>query len=112
MDSTAQSTGSTFKKHSKYKKIKSLGKGAFGNVSLIQIEGTKEHRVLKEISLKDMEPKEKENCLREAKIMEILQHEFIVGYHDVFKTKGGKLCIIMEYCSKGDIDKEIKKRAS
>lgn len=66
--------------------------------------------VLKEINISEMEDSDKESCLREAKILEILQHEFIVGYHDVFKTKGGKLCIIMDYCEKGDLDKEIKKR--
>lgn len=67
--------------------------------------------VLKEINIADMETKDRESCLREAKILEILQHEFIVGYHDVYKTRSGKLCIIMDYCEKGDLDKEIKKRA-
>ena len=68
-------------------------------------------KVLKEINISDMDQKDKESCLREAKILEILQQDFIVGYHDVYKTKSGKLCIIMDYCEKGDLDKEIKKRA-
>ena len=59
-----------------------------------------------------MDPKERESCLREAKILEIFEHQFIVGYFDVFKTKLGKLCIIMDYCEQGDLDKEIKKRAN
>lgn len=59
-----------------------------------------------------MDTKEKDSCLREAKILEILQHKHIVGYHDVFKTRSGKLCIVMEYCEKGDLDKEIKKQAN
>lgn len=68
-------------------------------------------KVLKEINISDMEQNDKESCLREAKILEILQHDFIVSYHDVYKTKSGKLCIIMDHCEKGDLDKEVKKRA-
>lgn len=57
-----------------------------------------------------MEQKDRESCAREAKILKILKHPFVVGYHDVYKTKSGKLLIIMDYCEKGDLDKEIKKR--
>lgn len=57
-----------------------------------------------------MEQKDRDSCAREAKILKILKHPFVVGYHDVYKTKSGKLYIIMDYCEKGDLDKEIKKR--
>lgn len=112
MDSRSTSTGggSSSKKDNKYIKVQLLGKGAFGTVYLIKCKTTGELRVLKEIDMNEMDPKEKEGCLREAKILEILKHDFIVGYRDVFKTKGGKLCIIMDYCEKGDLDKEIKRR--
>ena len=111
MDINSVSTGSHGKKDNKYIKVKLLGKGAFGTVYLIKCKNTNELRVLKEIDMNEMDQKEKEGCLREAKILEILTHSFIVGYRDVFKTKGGKLCIIMDYCEKGDLDKEIKRRA-
>lgn len=65
---------------------------------------------MKEINISDMDAKDREGCLREAKILEILKHDFIVGFSDVFKTKAGRLCIVMEYCENGDLDKEISRR--
>lgn len=40
---------------------------------------------------------EKEETLRESKILEFLQHPNIVKFREVYKTKKGKLCIVMEY---------------
>ena len=57
-----------------------------------------------------MDLKDRESCAREAKILKLLTHPYVVGYHDVYKTKAGKLQIIMDYCEGGDLDKEIRKR--
>jgi len=35
--------------------------------------------------------------LREAKILEFLSHPNIVKFREVYKTKKGRLCIVMEY---------------
>jgi len=67
-------------------------------------------RVLKEISLLDMDKKEKDLALREAKILEILDNQFIISFKDVFKTKAGKLCIVMDYAEKGDLDRNCRDR--
>jgi NIMA (never in mitosis gene a)-related kinase len=52
-----------------------------------------------------MDKKEKDLALREAKILEILDNQFIISFKDVFKTKAGKLCIVMDYAEKGDFDR-------
>lgn len=44
-----------------------------------------------------MSPAEREETCREAKILEFLQHPNIVRFREVYRTKKGKLCIIMEY---------------
>lgn len=35
--------------------------------------------------------------MREAKILEFLQHPNIVRFKEVYRTKKGRLCIVMEY---------------
>jgi NIMA (never in mitosis gene a)-related kinase len=44
-----------------------------------------------------MTEKEKNETIREAKILEALKHPNIVRFREVYKTKAGKLCIVMDY---------------
>lgn len=44
-----------------------------------------------------MSDDEKKETLKEAKILQALQHPNIVKFREVYKTKKGKLCIVMEY---------------
>ena len=57
-----------------------------------------------------MSDSEKRKALKEAKIMEKFEHPNIVKFHEVYKTKKGKLCIVMEYADGGDLNQVIKKR--
>ncbi len=45
--------------------------------------------------------------VREAKIMESLQHPNIIRFQEVY-TRAGKLCIVMDYAEGGDLQKRIK----
>jgi NIMA (never in mitosis gene a)-related kinase len=44
-----------------------------------------------------MSTEERNATLKEAKILEALNHPNIVRYREVYKTKKGKLCIVMDY---------------
>jgi len=57
-----------------------------------------------------MSPAEKDETLREAKILELLKHPNIVKFKEVYKTKKGKLCIVMEYADGSDMAKRIKEQ--
>ena len=47
--------------------------------------------------------------LNEAKILEALsRHPNIVQFREVFKTKKGRLCLVMEYADGGDLLMKIK----
>lgn len=35
--------------------------------------------------------------VKEAKILEVLEHPNIIKFREVYKTKLGKLCIVMNY---------------
>lgn len=50
-----------------------------------------------------MSSNEKDETLREAKILEYLSHPNIVKFREVYRTKKGKLCIVMEYADGGDL---------
>lgn len=44
-----------------------------------------------------MSSEERDDTLKEAKILEKLKHPNIVQFREVYKNKEGKLCIVMEY---------------
>ena len=51
-----------------------------------------------------MSESERKECLFEAKVLEVLNHPNIVNFFEVYKTKRGKLCIVMEYADGGDLN--------
>ena len=46
---------------------------------------------------------ERKETLREAKILEVLNHPNIVRFREVYKTKKGHLCIVMDFADGGDL---------
>lgn len=44
-----------------------------------------------------MTPEEQRETFREAKILEVLNHPNIIRFKEVYKTKKGQLCIVMDY---------------
>jgi NIMA (never in mitosis gene a)-related kinase len=63
---------------------------------------------MKVIDITRMSEAEKKETLQEAKIIEHLQHPNIVKFIETYKTKKGKLCIVMDYADGGDIGQKIK----
>lgn len=41
-------------------------------------------------------------------MLEVLNHPNITRFLEVYKTKNGKLCIVMEHCDDGDLFSKIK----
>ena len=52
---------------------------------------------MKQIDITKMSEQEKRETVQEAKILEALKHPNIVQFIEVYKTKKGKLCIVMDY---------------
>ena len=65
-----------------------------------------------------MSKQEKDDTIKEAKILEALDHPNIIRFREVYTTKRGKLCIVMDYADGnlelnslgGDIQEKIKDR--
>ena len=93
----------------KYRKIKLLGEGSFGKAYLIERVSDKLMCVMKTIDIGRLSESEKRETLQEAKIIESLSHSNIVKFIEVFKTKRGKLCIVMDYADGGDLGLKIKR---
>ena len=56
-----------------------------------------------------MKENEMADTIKEAKILEILKHPNIIRFREVYKTKIGKLCIVMDYADGGDLLQRIEK---
>jgi NIMA (never in mitosis gene a)-related kinase len=52
---------------------------------------------MKQIDIGKMSETEKKETVQESKILEALSHPNIVKFIEVYKTKKGKLCIVMDF---------------
>jgi NIMA (never in mitosis gene a)-related kinase len=91
-----------------YKKLSTLGTGSFGTAYLVECQSSSEKAVIKQIDITQMSEDERKETLREAKILEVLDHPNIIRFKEVYKTKKGKLCIVMDYADGGDLQTRIK----
>ena len=55
-----------------------------------------------------MTSEEQEAALKEAKILEMFDHQNIVRFREVYRTAKKKLNIVMEYAGGGDLSQRIK----
>lgn len=85
-----------------------LGKGSFGKAFLVQAESDGALCVIKKIDIAKLSEQEKKETIKEAKILEVLNHPNIIRFKEVYKTKKGQLCIVMDYADGGDLQGKIK----
>ena len=88
-----------------YRIKREIGKGSFGRCFLVQREdssGTIDC-VIKEVDLTSLSASERDLARNEASIMKQLQHPNIIRFHEVYKTRSGKLHIVMEYAERGNL---------
>ena len=93
----------------RYIKLKLLGVGTYGKAYLSKVKNTHELIVIKEIDLMKMSEEERDEALKEVKIMEGLDHPNIIRFKEVYRTKQNILCIVMDYADGGDLFDKIKK---
>ena len=66
--------------------------------------------VMKQIDIHKMSDAEKREVVQESRLLEALAHPNIVKFIEVYKTKKGRMCIIMDYADGGDLSQKIKER--
>ncbi|KAI3354067.1 hypothetical protein L3Q82_018625, partial [Scortum barcoo] len=85
-----------------------IGEGSFGRALLVRCKSSQEDYVLKEIRLPKSRPK-LENSRREAVLLSRMKHPNIVAFREAFEADD-LLCIVMEYCSGGDLLQRIRQQ--
>ncbi|XP_056139891.1 serine/threonine-protein kinase Nek3 [Lampris incognitus] len=91
-----------------YSVQKIIGEGSFGRALLVRCKDARQHYVLKEIQL----PKnhsELEKSRNEAVLLSRMKHPNIVAFKEAFEADS-LLCIVMEYCSGGDLLQRIQQQ--
>ncbi|CAF4438458.1 unnamed protein product, partial [Adineta steineri] len=103
----------------RYKQIKVLGRGSYGEVWLVSpLESSigsksKPRRcVLKRVSIarSNNEKNELAAAEREAQLLSSLKHPNIVSYIESFRSRDHHLNIVMAFCEGGDLYTKIKYR--
>ena len=93
-----------------YKIIKLLGEGSYGRAFLCTDKTDNSQCVIKQITIQNMNKKDIEDTLNEAKILEKFDHPNIIKFKEVFIANKPKktLNIVTEYADGGDLSLEIK----
>lgn len=94
----------------KYSLLEVIGEGSFGRAVLVRCKSSQEKYVVKEIQLPKNQSK-LENSRREAILLSRMKHPNIVAFREAFEADD-LLCIVMEYCSGGDLLQRIKQQKS
>ena len=89
-----------------FKKVRTLGSGAFGCVDLCTVEVEKTYaKKGDQVAVKRFfSISKREMAKKEIMILMKLKHEFIVAFLDHFKDSMGRLAIVMEFCDEGTLE--------
>ncbi|XP_041039962.1 serine/threonine-protein kinase Nek11 [Carcharodon carcharias] len=94
----------------RYQVQEKLGRGGFGMVYLVLDKKSRkgeELKVLKEISVGDLQPNDTVQANLEAQLLSKLDHPAIVKFYNSF-VEQCSFCIITEYCEGGDLQCRIE----
>ncbi|CAJ1031147.1 putative Protein kinase domain/Protein tyrosine kinase [Leishmania shawi] len=92
---------------SKYRRIKLIGKGSFGEAVLVRSKSDGKRYVAKAIDSASMTSKERRDVQNEIRILAAVDHPNIIRYHEHFEDDS-LIFIIMEYADGGDLSSRIK----
>lgn len=86
-----------------------LGQGSFGVVYRVRRKKDKQIYVLKQIDFSRMGRQARQDAMKEAILMNKLEHPYVVRFYDSFQTPT-KLCIVMEFCENKDLGQYLKRQ--
>lgn len=95
---------SMFTEPEKYNILKEIGSGSWGKVFLVTCQD--QYYVMKEMSTKGIDKKSRDMMESEISILKKLNSPYIVHYVDGF-TRDKNIYLVMQYCSKGDLEQKI-----
>ncbi|MDR3547571.1 MAG: protein kinase [Candidatus Pacebacteria bacterium] len=87
---------------SRYKEIKSLGKGAYGEVKMVAENTTNQMMAMKVIPKKNCSRESTSSLLNEIDVLKKLDHPNILKVYEFYQDEQNYY-IIMEYCAGGEL---------
>lgn len=85
-----------------YRRLKSIGKGTYGEAHLVQYLEDDHYYVMKKIDLSRLATKQRLQAEREVAILSQLHHPYIIHYKESF-IHDNSLCIVTSYAEQGII---------
>eukprot|EP00466_Bigelowiella_natans_P012720 jgi/Bigna1/57228/fgenesh1_pm.6_\ len=92
-----------------YHKVKRIGRGNFGVVTLVKSSEDGKFYVDKSLALDQLSSQEREGAQKEVIMLQSMRHPLIVSYKESVMVKE-TLHIIMEFCDGGDLASRIRKQ--
>jgi NIMA (never in mitosis gene a)-related kinase len=89
--------------------LEQLGQGSYGTVYKVKKKNTNDIYALKQMSYNDLSKDEINQIKKEAKILNLINSDFVIKIYDSFEEKNN-MNIVMEYCDGGDLDDFIKEK--
>ncbi|CAB3408127.1 unnamed protein product [Caenorhabditis bovis] len=88
--------------HTRYERIRTVGKGAFGSAVLYRRRDDSSLVIIKEINMYDLDSSQRRLALNEVSLLSRIEHPNIIAYYDSFE-EDGLLMIEMEYADGGTL---------
>ena len=95
----------------RYENLRSLGKGSFGQTYLVRRKSDGLTFCAKSMDLSTMTSKDQKYVEAEIQCLASCNHFAVIQYQEDF-TEGTNMLILMEYADAGDLNQQIKSRAS
>ncbi|XP_066472141.1 serine/threonine-protein kinase Nek4 isoform X2 [Tiliqua scincoides] len=93
-----------------YAFVRAVGKGSYGEVSLVRQRQDHKQYVIKKLNLKHASNRERKAAEQEAQLLSQLKHPNIVTYRESWEGEDGLLYIVMGFCEGGDLYHKLKEQ--
>ncbi|NWI08747.1 NEK4 kinase, partial [Crypturellus soui] len=90
--------------------LRAVGKGSYGEVSLVRHRHDGKQYVVKKLNLKNASSRERKAAEQEAQLLSQLKHPNIVTYRESWQGEDGLLYIVMGFCEGGDLYHKLKEQ--
>ncbi|NXC12684.1 NEK4 kinase, partial [Corythaeola cristata] len=90
--------------------LRAVGKGSYGEVSLVRHQQDSKQYVIKKLNLKNASHRERKAAEQEAQLLSQLKHPNIVTYRESWQGEDGLLYIVMGFCEGGDLYHKLKEQ--
>ncbi|XP_074139606.1 serine/threonine-protein kinase Nek4 isoform X5 [Sminthopsis crassicaudata] len=90
--------------------LRAVGKGSYGEVTLVRHRQDGKQYVIKKLNLRHASSRERKAAEQEAQLLSQLKHPNIVTYRESWEGENGLLYIVMGFCEGGDLYRKLKEQ--